>query len=115
MKISDQSLLKTQAYIDGSWVDSDDGSTLAVTNPVNGHTIVEVASCGTTETRRAIEAAETAMVAWRRRSAKDRAVILRNWFNLMMDAQEDLAQILTAEQGKPVSYTHLTLPTSALV
>ena len=103
MKISDQSLLKTQAYIDGSWVDSDDGSTLAVTNPVNGHTIAEVASCGTTETRRAIEAAETAMVAWRRRSAKDRAVILRNWFNLMMDAQEDLAQILTAEQGKPLA------------
>ena len=74
-----------------------------MTNPVNGHTIAEVASCGTTETRRAIEAAETAMAAWRRRSAKDRAVILRNWFNLMMDAQEDLAQILTAEQGKPLA------------
>jgi len=103
MQISDKTLLKTQAYIDGSWVDSDDGSTLAVTNPVNSHTIAEVASCGTTETRRAIEAAEMAMVAWRCRSAKDRAVILRNWFNLMMDAQEDLAQILTAEQGKPLA------------
>ena len=103
MEISDQALLKTQAYINGSWVDSDDGSTFAVTNPANGHTIAEIASCGESETRRAIEAAEAAMVAWRKRSAKDRAAILRKWFNLMMESQEDLARILTAEQGKPLA------------
>jgi len=103
MQISDEALLKTQAYIDGAWVDSDDGSTFAVTNPANGHTIAEVASCGTAETRRAIEAAETAMLEWRKRGPKDRAAVLRKWFSLMMDAQEDLAQILTAEQGKPLA------------
>ena len=103
MQISDEALLKTRAYIDGAWVDSDDGSTFAVTNPANGETIAEVASCGADETRRAIAAADAAMVGWRKRSAKDRAGILRRWFNLMMEAQEDLAQILTAEQGKPLA------------
>jgi succinate-semialdehyde dehydrogenase/glutarate-semialdehyde dehydrogenase len=103
MQISDSALLKTQAYIDGEWLDSDDGSTFAVTNPANGEKVGEVASCGTAETRRAIEAAEAAMVDWRARSAKDRAAVLRRWFNLMMDAQDDLAKILTAEQGKPLA------------
>jgi len=101
--ISDKALLRTQAYIDGNWVDGDDGATLAVTNPANGRTIAEVASCGTAETRRAIEAAAAAMPAWRKRSAKERGAILRKWFDLMMAAQEDLAQILTAEQGKPLA------------
>ena len=103
MQISDEGLLKTQAYINGAWTDSDDGSTFAVTNPANGHTITEVASCGAAETRRAIEAAETAMQQWRKRGPKDRAAVLRKWFNLMMEAQEDLARILTAEQGKPLA------------
>ena len=103
MQLSDQSLLKTQAYIDGKWVDSDGGNTLSVTNPATGNSIAEIASCGTEETRRAIEAADAAMPAWRKRSAKDRGAILRKWFNLMMESQEDLAQILTAEQGKPLA------------
>jgi succinate-semialdehyde dehydrogenase/glutarate-semialdehyde dehydrogenase len=103
MQLSDKNLLRTKAYIDGEWVDGDGGNTFAVTNPATGETIAEVASCGTAETRRAIEAAETAFSAWRERSAKERAAILRQWFNLMMDAQEDLAQILTAEQGKPLA------------
>ena len=103
MQLSDKKLLKSQAYIDGQWVASDDGSTFAVTNPANGETLAEVASCGTAETRRAIEVAEAAMVEWRARSAKERSAILRKWFNLMMEAQEDLAQILTAEQGKPLA------------
>lgn len=103
MQLSDQSLLKTQAYIDGKWVDSDGGNTLAVVNPATGDSIAEIASCGTDETRRAIDAAEAAMPAWRKRSAKDRGAILRRWFNLMMESQEDLAQILTAEQGKPLA------------
>ncbi|MDG2376474.1 MAG: NAD-dependent succinate-semialdehyde dehydrogenase [Woeseiaceae bacterium] len=103
MQISDEALLKTQAYINGEWVDSDDGGTFAVTNPANGDTIAEVASCGAAETRRAISVAETAMQAWRERGHKERAAILRKWFDLMMDSQEDLAQILTAEQGKPLA------------
>jgi succinate-semialdehyde dehydrogenase/glutarate-semialdehyde dehydrogenase len=103
MQLTDKYLLKTKAYINGEWVDGDGGDTVAVTNPATGETIAEVASCGTNETRRAIEAAEAAFPAWRKRSAKERAAILREWFNLMMDAQEDLAQILTAEQGKPLA------------
>jgi succinate-semialdehyde dehydrogenase/glutarate-semialdehyde dehydrogenase len=103
MKISDNTLLKTQAYIDGNWVDSDDGNTFVVTNPANGESIANVASCGADETRRAIEAAEKAQSEWRSRGPKDRAAILRKWFNLMMEAQDDLAEILTAEQGKPLA------------
>ena len=103
MQLSDKNLLKTKAYINGKWVDGDNGDTFAVTDPATGESIADVASCGTAETRRAIEAAEVAMLAWRKRSVKDRAAILRKWFNLMMDSQEDLAQILTAEQGKPLA------------
>jgi len=103
IELSDQALLKTQAYIDGQWVDGDDGSTFFVENPATGKAIAEVASCGTLETRRAIEAAEKAMVDWRKRSAKERAAVLRKWFDLMTDAREDLAHILTAEQGKPLA------------
>jgi succinate-semialdehyde dehydrogenase/glutarate-semialdehyde dehydrogenase len=76
---------------------------LAVTNPATGEVIARVASCGSTETRRAIEAAQAAQVDWRRTSIKERAAILRRWFNLMMENQEDLAKILTAEQGKPLA------------
>jgi succinate-semialdehyde dehydrogenase/glutarate-semialdehyde dehydrogenase len=103
MKIKDKGLLKSQAYINGKWTDSDDGSTFSVVNPANGKSIAKVASCGTAETRRAIEAAGDAWPAWRRKSAKERAAVLRRWFNLMLEAQEDLAQILTAEQGKPLA------------
>jgi acyl-CoA reductase-like NAD-dependent aldehyde dehydrogenase len=100
MQLSDKNLLKTQAYIDGQWIDSDDGSQFSVTNPANGNAIADVASCGSAETRRAIAAAERAMIDWRARSAKERAGILRSWFNLMMEAQEDLAQILTAGMAR---------------
>lgn len=103
MNISDKALLKSKAYINGEWVAGDDGSTFAVTNPATGEVVAEVSSCGSDETRRAIDAANAAMVAWRKRSVKDRAGVLRKWFNLMMDAQEDLAQIMTAEQGKPLA------------
>jgi succinate-semialdehyde dehydrogenase/glutarate-semialdehyde dehydrogenase len=101
--IADKSLVKTKAYINGQWVDSDSGETLAVTNPATGQVIAHVASCGTAETRRAIEAAQVAQIDWRQRSIKERSAILRKWFNLMMENQEDLAQILTAEQGKPLA------------
>jgi succinate-semialdehyde dehydrogenase/glutarate-semialdehyde dehydrogenase len=103
IKLSDQALLRTQAYINGQWVDADNGATLAVTNPANGEVFAEVARCSTAETRRAIEAADAALPAWRAKTAKERAAYLRKWFNLMMEAQEDLAIILTAEQGKPLA------------
>jgi succinate-semialdehyde dehydrogenase/glutarate-semialdehyde dehydrogenase len=103
IQISDAGLLKTQAYIDGQWQNADNGATLAVTNPANGDVIAEVAKCGTAETRRAIEAAAAALPAWRQRTVKERSACLRKWFNLMMAAQEDLAIILTAEQGKPLA------------
>jgi len=103
MQISDKGLLKSQAYIDGQWCDADGGETFAVLNPATGETIAEVAKCGTAETRRAIEAAEKAQFAWRQTTAKERTALLRKWFALLMAAQEDLAQILTAEQGKPLA------------
>jgi len=103
IQLSDPALLKTRAYIDGQWRDSDNGETFEVSNPATGEVIATCASCGTAETRDAIEAAQKAMLSWRQLTAKDRAARLRKWFNLMMDSQEDLAQILTAEQGKPLA------------
>jgi succinate-semialdehyde dehydrogenase/glutarate-semialdehyde dehydrogenase len=103
MQISDKALFRHQAYIDGRWCDADSGETLAVLNPANGEKIAEVAKCGTAETRRAIEAAERAQIRWRQATAKERGAVLRKWLELMLDAQEDLAQIMTAEQGKPLA------------
>lgn len=103
ISITDKRLLKTGAYINGQWTASDDGTTLDVTNPATGEVLARVANCGTAETRRAIDAAQTAQRAWSRTSVKERSAILRKWFNLMMENQEDLAQILTAEQGKPLA------------
>ena len=103
MQLTDSSLLKTRAFVDGQWIDADDGETFAVTNPATGEAIAEVARCGGDETRRAIEAADQAQIEWRQKTAAERANLLRAWFNLMMEAQEDLAQILTAEQGKPLA------------
>ena len=103
IQLSDQALLKTQAYIDGQWQDADSGETVAVNNPASGELIAEVAKCSTAETRRAIEAANAAFPLWRKRTVKERAACLRKWFNLMMAAQEDLALIMTLEQGKPLA------------
>jgi succinate-semialdehyde dehydrogenase/glutarate-semialdehyde dehydrogenase len=100
LSLSDPGLLKSQAYIDGQWVDADSGETFAVTNPANGELITEVARLGATETARAIAAADRAMQGWKLLPAKARAGILRKWFDLMMQHQEDLAIIMTAEQGK---------------
>ena len=103
MQLTDGSLLKTQAFVDGKWIDADGGETFAVTNPATGEVVAEVARCGGDETRCAIEAAEKAQVLWRQKTASERSNLLRRWFDLMMDHQEDLAQILTAEQGKPLA------------
>ncbi|MCP4470360.1 MAG: NAD-dependent succinate-semialdehyde dehydrogenase [Gammaproteobacteria bacterium] len=103
IQLSDQALLKTQAYINGQWQDADSGATVPVTNPATGEVIAEVAKCGSAEARRAIEAAAAAFPEWSKRTAKERAACLRKWFNLMMEAQEDLALIMTLEQGKPLA------------
>ncbi len=98
--LSDPGLLRTQAYINGEWVDADDGSTFPVYNPANGELVAEVANLGAAETRRAIEAAEAARHAWAARSAHERAAILRKWNDLILEHTEDLAIIMTVEQGK---------------
>lgn len=103
LSLSNMSLLRTEAYINGQWVAADDGKRLVVSNPATGQEIASIASVGATETRRAIEAAETAMGDWKRLAAKNRAIILRKWFDLIMANQEDLAVLMTAEQGKPLT------------
>ena len=99
---SDPALLRAQAYIDGAWCDGAEGR-FPVNNPAGGGRLREVANCGGADAQRAIDAAARAMPAWRAKTAKERAVILRKWFELMMAAQEDLAQLMTAEQGKPLA------------
>ncbi|NNF15471.1 MAG: NAD-dependent succinate-semialdehyde dehydrogenase [Gammaproteobacteria bacterium] len=103
LTLDDPDLLKDGAYINGEWAPADDGATQTVTNPASGATLAVVATCGTAETRRAIAAAEAAWPGWRSTPAKQRAKLLRRWFELMMSAQEDLARILTSEQGKPLA------------
>ena len=101
MQLKDQSLFRQQCYIDGAWVDADSGETIDVLNPANGQVIGSIPKGGTDETRRAIEAAEAAFPAWRAKTAKERSNILRKWYELMMEHQDDLGQIMTLEQGKP--------------
>ncbi len=99
--LKDPKLFREQCYVDGEWTGSKE--TFNVTNPATGARLGSVPNFGAAETRRAIEAAERAWPAWRAKIAKERATILRKWFDLMMANQEDLAQILTAEQGKPLA------------
>ena len=101
--LSDVSLFRQHCYIDGRWMDADDGSMAPVTNPADGSVIGSVPNCGAVETRKALEAAERALPAWRALTAKERAARLRAWFDLIMAHQEDLARIMTAEQGKPLA------------
>ncbi|RDI75515.1 SSADH: succinate-semialdehyde dehydrogenase [Gaiella occulta] len=96
-------LLKTRAYIDGRWVDADSGATFPVVDPASGETIAEVPRMGAAETRRAIEAAQRALPAWKHRTAKERARILRRLGDLMMERCDDLAALLVREQGKPLA------------
>ncbi|MHC2996070.1 NADP-dependent succinate-semialdehyde dehydrogenase [Tepidiphilus sp. HLB4] len=103
LALKDPSLFRTQAYIDGRWVDADDGAVLTVRNPADGSVLGTVPKMGATETRRAIEAANAAWPAWRALTAGARARILRRWFDLIVENQEDLAVIMTSEQGKPLA------------
>jgi succinate-semialdehyde dehydrogenase / glutarate-semialdehyde dehydrogenase len=103
MKLRDPDLLRTRAFIGGKWVDAASGATLAVTNPATRESIGTVPDMGVTETRHAIEAASQAFPAWAALTAKERAAILRRWFELLMANQDDLATLMTAEQGKPLA------------
>jgi succinate-semialdehyde dehydrogenase/glutarate-semialdehyde dehydrogenase len=103
MQLKDGALLKVQGWIDGQWVGADSGATFAVTDPATGAKIVEVADMGAAETRRAIDAAARALPAWRSKTAKERGAILRKWFELMIAHTDDLALLMTTEQGKPLA------------
>lgn len=102
MELKDSSLFHDKCYIDGAWAGADSGETIPVNNPATGETLGTIPKMGAAETARAIEAANAAMPAWRAKTAKERSVILRNWFNLMLENQEDLAVLMTKEQGKPL-------------
>jgi succinate-semialdehyde dehydrogenase/glutarate-semialdehyde dehydrogenase len=99
--LRDPSLLETRAFVAGEWVNADDRATFEVRNPARGDVIARVADLSRAEVSRAIAAADKAMKKWAVRTAKDRAQIMRKWFDLMIENQDDLARILTAEMGKP--------------
>jgi succinate-semialdehyde dehydrogenase/glutarate-semialdehyde dehydrogenase len=103
LSLKDPKLFREQCYVDGEWLDATSRKSIDVKNPATGAVLGRVPNLGAAETRRAIEAAERAWPAWRAKTGKERAVALRKWFDLMMANQEDLAQILTAEQGKPLA------------
>jgi len=101
--LSDPTLLRQQCYIDGKWVDADDGATVEVKNPASGQVLATVPRCGVAETRRAIAAAKKAFPAWAAKAAKERGKILRRFADLMVANSEDLGRLMTAEQGKPLA------------
>ncbi len=103
MQLNDTSLFRAQCYIDGAWCDADSGETIDVTNPSDGTVIGTMPKMGADETRRAIEAANAAWPSWRAMTAKERGAILRKWHDLMLANADDLAMIMTVEQGKPLA------------
>jgi succinate-semialdehyde dehydrogenase/glutarate-semialdehyde dehydrogenase len=103
MQLKDPSLFRQQAYVNGVWSDADNGENFGVSNPANGEHLGTVPNMGTAETRRAIEAANAAWPAWRKKTAKERATVLRKWFDLITENAADLALLMTTEQGKPLS------------
>src|SRR3981189_3262212 len=103
MKLKDSKLLRELCFIYGSGRGADNGGALDVKNPATAEKLGSIPNMGAAETRRAIAAASAALPAWRARTAKERAVIMRRWFDLMMQHQDDLAMLMTAEQGKPLA------------
>jgi succinate-semialdehyde dehydrogenase/glutarate-semialdehyde dehydrogenase len=103
IQLSDPSLFREQCYVDGAWVDADDRASIEVRDPASNELIGTVPKMGAAETRRAIQAADRAFQSWRNTTAKERAGLLRKWFDLMMASQEDLAILMTREQGKPLT------------
>ncbi|WP_079216328.1 NADP-dependent succinate-semialdehyde dehydrogenase [Herbaspirillum robiniae] len=103
LQLKDPTLLRQQAYLGGQWCDADDGAAFDVVNPADGERLGSVPEMGATETRRAIDAANAAWPAWKKKTAKERSAILRRWHDLMLANADDLALIMTAEQGKPLA------------
>ncbi|WP_053938969.1 NAD-dependent succinate-semialdehyde dehydrogenase, partial [Amantichitinum ursilacus] len=103
MQLKDSSLLRQQCFVNGAWIDADNQETVPVNNPATGEIIAHIPKLGKAETRRAIEAAQAAWPAWRSKTAKERSQILRKWNDLMLANVDDLALILTSEQGKPLA------------
>ena len=106
MQLKDPGLLKNAALLDGAWVQADSGAHVDVVNPATGERIGSVPNMGAAETARAIAAADCAFQSWRAKTAEARAEILRRWFELMLEHQEDLAVLMTSEQGKPLAEAH---------
>ena len=102
-QLKDKKLFREACYIDGGWVRSKSGGTVQVDNPASGEIIGSVPKLGAPETREAIEAANRAFPSWCKKTGKERAIVLRKWFDLMMENQEDLARLMTLEQGKPLT------------
>jgi succinate-semialdehyde dehydrogenase/glutarate-semialdehyde dehydrogenase len=102
VELQDPTLLRTQAYIGGEWIDADSGATFDVTDPATGDVVASVADLGVDETRRAVDLAEVAQKGWAARTAKDRGAVLRRWYELFLEHKEDLALIMTSEMGKPI-------------
>ena len=105
LKLDDTALLATDAFWDGAWRPAGSGARFAVKNPATGETLAQVADLDETDVRAAIAAAQKALPAWRAKTAKERGALMRAWFTLIMAAQEDLARLMTAEQGKPLAET----------
>ncbi len=103
MKLNDANIIRTQCYIDGAWLDADNRATMGVRNPATGEILARVPDMGAAETGRAIAAADAAWPAWRAMTAKERAALLREWHALMLVHADDLASLMTAEQGKPLA------------
>jgi succinate-semialdehyde dehydrogenase/glutarate-semialdehyde dehydrogenase len=101
--LSDDKLFRQACYVDGAWVSAPSGATISVDNPATGEIVGTVPKLGASETRQAIEAADRALPGWRRKTAKERAAVLRRWYELMLQHQDDLARLMTIEQGKPLT------------
>jgi succinate-semialdehyde dehydrogenase/glutarate-semialdehyde dehydrogenase len=103
VSLTDSKLFRQSNYVDGAWIDARSGGTINVDNPATGEIVGTVPKCGAVETRAAIEAADRALPAWRKKTAKERAAVVRRWYELMIEHQEDLARLMTIEQGKPLT------------
>ncbi|MDR6678531.1 NADP-dependent succinate-semialdehyde dehydrogenase [Pseudomonas oryzihabitans] len=103
MQLKDASLFRQQAYVDGAWIDADSGATVSVDNPATGETLGTIPKLGRAETKRAIDAANRALPAWRALTAKERSAKLRRWYELLIENQDDLGRLMTLEQGKPLA------------
>jgi succinate-semialdehyde dehydrogenase/glutarate-semialdehyde dehydrogenase len=103
MNLKDAQLLRTHCFVDGQWIAADSGRTVIVNDPADGRLLAQVPDCGAAETQRAIAAADAAWPAWRAKTAKERAALLRRWYELILAAADDLAQMITAECGKPLA------------